>query len=155
MKEHKTRFISIARINAKIEAFTNGVKPQDLDAEADKVERRITDKKGRQSESNFVRISKKIPEIKQIDPGTSRENREWNTDFWIVFREPIYGRKMLPLEVKSSDFGVHEVKNGKDFKRNELVLVVNSGKRRQDAEIIKDFREELQRVSALLANLKS
>ncbi|QQG41345.1 MAG: hypothetical protein HYV90_04255 [Candidatus Woesebacteria bacterium] len=155
MKERKPRFISIARVNAMIGALSDGANADDLQSAANMAERRITDKKGRQSESNFVRISKKIPEIKQIDPGTSRENREWNTDFWIVFREPIHGRKMLPLEVKSSDFGVREVKNGKDFKRNELVLVVNSGKRRQDAEIIKDFREELNRVSALLANLKS
>jgi len=61
MKEHKPRFISIARINAKIEAFTNGVKPQDLDAEADKIEGRITDKKGRQSESNFAKTVSGTP----------------------------------------------------------------------------------------------
>ncbi|KKU10043.1 MAG: hypothetical protein UX13_C0022G0014 [Candidatus Woesebacteria bacterium GW2011_GWB1_45_5] len=143
--------IEQVRLEAMFKATDRGAKRSDeLLRAADDAQREITDKRGRNSVANFLRISHKIHEIDHIRKSTPREDREWHTDMWVVLKKSTAGRKMFPLEIKSSDYGVREVKEGKDFKRNQVYLVVNANKRRADLQIINDFWEEIERVCAIL-----
>lgn len=143
--------IEQVRIEAIFKAREAGIqKGDDLVRAANQAEREITDRRGRRSVANFLRISRKIDEIDHIRDSTPKEDREWHTDKWVVLKKPMAGRKMFPLEIKSSDYGVQEVKGSEEFKRHKLYLVISANKRRSDAEIISDFHKELERVCAIL-----
>jgi hypothetical protein len=146
-----SEFLRRARIEAMLAAFSSGTtSTEELSKAAKSAERKITDQKGLDSVKKFLTLSKKIAEIDYVRPATQKEDREWHTDMWIILKNPVAGRRLLPLEIKSSKTGVNEFKNSSDFKRNPFCIVINSNMRRKDNSIITDFRRELERVSAEL-----
>jgi hypothetical protein len=141
------RFLRTVRLNAMLDAVGRGVTDGDeLQKEADKAARRVTDRRGRGSVSKFESLVPKIESIREIADATEKEDREWATDKWVFLKKPIAGRTRLPLQIKSSPTGVDEFKNSQDFKKRPFHLVVNSAKTRKDKEIIGDFEKELERV---------
>lgn len=145
------KFLKHVRLNAMMEAVKNGVTHgEQLAKEADLAARRVTDGLGSQSEKKFVSLTKKIPQIDHLRNPTPIEDRELNTDKWIVLKKPIYGKRLLRLQIKSSPTGVEAFKSSEDFKKDPLYIVINSRRTRKDKEIIKDFELELARVTKIL-----
>lgn len=146
--------IKTIRLNAMLDTYSAGHTSSDeLMAAANAKEREETDKLGRRSVANFVEISSKIPEIDRLKDSSQREDTEWHTDKWVILKQPLHGRTMFPVEIKSSDTGVDEFKKSSDFKRNQILIVINSRKGRKEADIIREFREELKRVGEKLREL--
>lgn len=146
--------IRTIRLDAMLQALSDGrTSYEELSAAANAKEREETDRLGRRSVANFVEVSRKIPEIDRLKNGTDREDTEWHTDMWVILDKPLYGRVMFPVEIKSSDTGVSEFKKSSDFKRNQILIVINSRKGRKEADIIREFREELKRVADRLKEL--
>lgn len=141
------RFLRTVRLNAMMDAVSRGVTAGDeLQKEADKAARRVTDRRGRSSVSKFESLVSKIDSIREVTDATEKEDREWATDKWVFLKQPIGGRSRLPLQIKSSGTGVDEFKSSRDFKSKPFYLVINSAKTRKDKEIIGDFNKELERV---------
>lgn len=155
----KTWYIKKARLEAMFNALDpeKGTSSEELNARADNAERKITDRRGRSSVANFVKISRKISIIEELRDPTRKEDTEHYTDKWAILKKPIVGEhRWFSVEIKSSDGEVNWVKNSPEFKKyHPFTIVLNSRRGRKESKIISDFYSELERVTKLQTDAKT
>lgn len=139
------------RLNAMLDAYSAGkTSTQELDNAAKIGMHKLAAKIGFDSEKRFTEFALKSEKIKSVRKSSINDDTYKGIDKWISFDEKL-NLPTLPVQVKSSEFGVEEFRKTKQYKNmNEKIIVINCGPKVSKKKFYKQLNSETGRIRKLL-----